>query len=691
MALWMQGRRWVIVLTAFGLVLAACGSTTSPHAATTHQHSAARQPSTSTTTPTRSGREPTAVPTSASQAGCTLGTLTATMSGRLAKSCYRIPNLPSGTYYLGIEAVPMPRGAAAEKGGFTVPSGHSEPAVDLTVSPPSAKPGETVTVSGRVSTPLSPEPGHANLCFDGCVDGLHYDGVPVHWLSSTEFQTSFVTPGGPWLERYPLRVVSPRAGSYRVGIQCLKILQACGLGHAEGSTTLTFAHSVKTVLPQIVLPADKVLPGEMIPVKGTSVLTTIIGNNQPFVDQFDIVDRLPSKTLGAGVYELPRTRSGTGTALLLSPVKLRVITPLTYQSISLKGPTAIQTSADPPIVTERGTNGVALTCSYNPQSQANAIRMLSNGKVSTVDTKGVAVLLENKGVPTSVASNESCAGLAALRTSSGKTVIAASYAINIPSQSPTFSYLPVISTNEGTTWTIIPSPVGISDTSFAGLRATQSGIRAYFSVPHHGVIAERTLNGTTWQQGGLRCPRSGPCVRFSPIANLTNCAMNGSQEAILASGDQGKSFKEPGWPSVVNACGPNELFSVHGAEYLLDDSSYYPLRRSTDGGTNWQVVSSVPTPPGVTSPGTSPLEQTSWGATALILPGSGDLLSLGQGTKSALLAPHAHQWCTIPTSIIPKNVGGAITGKHSLYFVTYSSSETSTFKDIPLTALRCSS
>jgi len=681
-----QRRAWWIILATFGLLLAACGSTTSS------QHTTAKS-TTQASSSSRSTSKPSAIPTTAAQAGCTIGELAATMSGHLTKSCYRIPNLASGTYYLGMQAELPPRGAAAVKLGFPVPSGHSGPAVSLTVSPSSVSPGASVTITGRVSTSLKPQPSHVYVCFDGCVDGLHYDGTPVHWLSSTEFQTSFVTPSGPWLERYPLRLVAPKAGSYPVAIQCLGVHRGCALAHGGGSTTVTFKRSTRAATPQLTLSKTTVLPGEMTSVKGAIALSSIIGTNEPFIFEFTVLDKLPSTVVAHGVYQLPRSGKGGGggvTSVLLSPVKFRVATPLTYQSVSLKGATNIQSSADPSIVTERGTNGVALTCS----GQTNAMRLLSNGHVSVVNTNGVIALLEQHGVTSAIAGNESCSNLAAVHTPAGKTLIAASYAIGSPNQAPNFNYLPVISADDGATWTTVPTPSGATGAIFGGLQASRSGIQAYFTVPHHAMIAETTDNGTSWTQEPLLCPRLGPCIRFSPTVNLSNCAMNGAQQSILLSTNQGRSFTQSNWPSTVNACGLNELFSVHGTEYLVDPQSSYPLRRSTDGGLYWQVVSGTPTPPGVLAPGeSSPLGQTIWSQTALVLPGSGDLLSVGSGTGSFLLAPHARHWCNIATTVIPKNVGGVATGEHSLYFVTYSNSSTSTstFASVPLTNLHCAS
>ncbi len=571
---------------------------------------------------------------------------------------------------------------------MSVPSGHSGPAVSLSVSPASVVPGARVTITGRVRTPLSPQPAHTNVCFDGCVDGLHYNGTAVHWISSTEFQTSFVTPSGPWLERYPLRLGVPKAGSYPVAIQCLGVHPACALAHGEGSTTLTFKHSVAATVPQLSLTTKTLIPGEMTPVSGTTALTSIIGTHQPFIDGFDVLKRLPSKEIAKGVYQLAQPKYGTGSFVLLGAVKFKVVTPVSYQSISLKGATNIQLSADPSIFTESGTNGVALSC----VGQNDTLEMLGNGHVTKINTAGISKLLEQAGVPSANANSAACGTeLAAVRTPTGKTLIAASYPIEIPNKAPDFAYLPVISANDGATWSVIPSPSGHSNANFAGLQTSQLHIHAYFTLNHHAEIAETTTNGTSWTQGSLLCPHFGPCVRFSPTTTLSNCAMNGAQQPIFLSTDQGREFTQSSWPSAANACATNELFSVHGTEYLIDPQSSYPLRRSVNGGVSWQVVSGIPTPPGVATTATSSLTSTSWGQTTLVIPGTGDLLSIGSGTGSSLLAPGARHWCNIATTIIPKNVGAAVAGRHNLYFVTYSSSNTSTFESIPLTSLHCAS
>ncbi|WP_276972270.1 hypothetical protein [Ferrimicrobium acidiphilum] len=675
-----QRRPWLIILVSLALLLAACGSSSSRPVTT--------NPTGQKSVPTRSKPNPPTVPTSATQAGCALGALGATMSGHLAKSCYRIPNLRSGTYYLGVEAVLSPRGTAANKEGISVPSGHSGPAVSLSVSPTSVVPGARVTITGRVSTPLSPQPAHTNVCFDGCVDGLHYNGTSVHWVSSTEFQTSFVTPSGPWLERYPLRLLAPRAGSYPISIQCLGVHRACALAHGEGSTALSFKRSVAVVVPRLSLSSKTLIPGEMTPVGGTIALTNIIGTHEPFVDQFDVLKRRPSREVARGVYQFSQPKSGTGNFVLLGAVGFKVATPVSYRSISLRGATNIQLSADPSIFTESGTNGVALSC----VGQNNTLEMLDNGHITKINTAGVSKLLEQAGVPSSNANSATCATeLAAVQTPTGKTLIAASYPIEIPNKAPDFAYLPVISANDGGTWSVIPSPQGISNANFVGLQSSQFLIHAYFTLTHHAEITETTTNGTSWTQGRMLCPHFGPCVRFSPTTTLSNCAMNGAQQPILLSTDQGREFMQSSWPSSANACATNELFSVHGTEYLIDPQSSYPLRRSTNGGVSWQVVSDIPTPPGVQATATFSLPPTSWDQTTLVIPETGDLLRIGSGTGSSLLAPRAHHWCNIATTTIPKNVGAAVTGRHNLYFVTYSSSNTSTFRSIPLASLHCAS
>jgi hypothetical protein len=464
--------------------------------------------------------------------------------------------------------------------------------------------------------------------------------------------------------------------------------EGCALAHGEGSTTLTFKRSVAVAVPQLSLTTKTLIPGEMTPVSGTTVLTSIDGTHQPFIDGFDVLNRRPSKEIAKGVYKIPRPKSGTGSFVLLGAVKFNVATPISYQSVSLKGATNIQLSADPSIFTESGTNGVALSC----VGQNDTLEMLDNGNITKINTAGISPLLEQAGEPSSSANSAACATeLAAVRTPTGKTLIAASYPIDIPNKAPDFAYPPVISANDGATWAVIPSPQGYSNANFAGLQTSQLHIQAFFTLDHHAEITETTTNGTSWSQGSLLCPHFGPCVRFSPTTTLSNCAMNGAQQPILLSTDQGRGFTQSSWPSAVSACTTNELFSVHGTEYLIDPESSYPLRRSANGGASWQVVSDIPTPPGVATTATSSLPPTSWGQTTLVVPGTGDLLSIGGGTGSSLLPSRGRHWCNIATTTIPKNVGAAVTGRHNLYFVTYSSSGTSTFKSIPLTSLHCAS
>ncbi len=672
-------RLWLLI-TAFALLLAACG----PVASKSQRHANSSIDRASVPQQRFRAIDPNAVPTSTTEAGCRYQPLGETMSAQLAKECFRTPDLPAGTYYLGVEAQLADRGAAAIRAGMPAPPTYLGPSVSLSLSPTSVRPGATVTITGHLASPISPQPSVTSICFDGCIDGLHYNGTPVHWISTSEFTTSFVTPRGPWIERSPLRLIDPSAGHYRVSIQCLVVHRGCGLGRGEGSATLTYLASAHPTTPLLSMHMTRLIPGEVTRVGGSIALTSIIGTDQPFVDQFTTVHQLPNDIVAKGVYRLAHTQKADATTVLLGVTKFQVTTPVIYSNVDLKGATNLRLTADPSIFTEAGTSGIAFSCT-GPQNQ---MQMLKGGQVTTINTTGVIHLLEQAGVPSSYAITEPCNGIAALKTSNSGTLIAASYPIAIPTKGPDLTYLPVITTNDGASWRAVPFPSGHSNAHFAGLTATAHAIHMYFTLRKHKPITEVTTDGVHWTQGGLLCPASGPCVRFSPTVAPSSCAMNGAAQAILYSTSQGKTFDQPAWPSSVNACSTNELFDVGAISYLLDPLSQFPLRRSTNGGASWEVVADIPTP----APSTlslSGLPSTALAQTTLVIPTTGDLVSIGNGGPSVLLAPHAKHWCTIPTTTIPSDVGAAVTGQHNLYLVLDSNTGSSTLTSIALTKLRC--
>ncbi|WP_298445728.1 hypothetical protein [Ferrimicrobium sp.] len=150
-----------------------------------------------------------------------------------------------------------------------------------------------------------------------------------------------------------------------------------------------------------------------------------------------------------------------------------------------------------------------------------------------INTAGIASLLEQRGVPSFLADSEPCSELAALDTPAGQTLIAASYAIEIPDQAPNFAYLPVITTNDGATWTVIPSPLEYGNATIAGFETSQFLIHAYFTFSHHTEIQETTQNGVSWPQTIMVCFFLEPCVQFSPTTNFFSCAVNGARQPIL--------------------------------------------------------------------------------------------------------------------------------------------------------------
>ncbi|NNN18453.1 MAG: hypothetical protein HKL84_01225, partial [Acidimicrobiaceae bacterium] len=113
------------------------------------------------------------------------------MNGTI-NACIRVGDLSPGDYSVGIESFGLPKGAAAAN-QLQAPTGANDgPAVQLRLSPPSGVPGTVLTVTGELKAPLQKKIGLAQLCWDGCKAGLHYQGVSLNWVNPTQFTASIV-------------------------------------------------------------------------------------------------------------------------------------------------------------------------------------------------------------------------------------------------------------------------------------------------------------------------------------------------------------------------------------------------------------------------------------------------------------------------------------------------------------------
>ena len=152
--------------------------------------------------------------------------------------CVQVPDVPGGTYHLawvGYLSQLVGRTTAA-----AVPTGSTgaSPAILLSATPRSVLPGQTVTLTGTLRRPQKiNKDAYVSFCWGGCPGGLKYY-VPADWLSASTFSARITAPDAPWAQTAPDQVVSPVAGDYEVGVQCVELIRACGLGRAEGEAVV---------------------------------------------------------------------------------------------------------------------------------------------------------------------------------------------------------------------------------------------------------------------------------------------------------------------------------------------------------------------------------------------------------------------------------------------------------------------
>jgi photosystem II stability/assembly factor-like uncharacterized protein len=232
----------------------------------------------------------------------------------------------------------------------------------------------------------------------------------------------------------------------------------------------------------------------------------------------------------------------------------------------------------------------------------------------------------------------------------GTAVVVAAFVVAPDGEAPPTADVALLTTNDGQTWAPLPAPPGTDPTAFGGFRVQGQDLEALFSAATTGVGPPQPLvetspdGGHTWQTTGLSCPTEGPCVTLGAYAP-GNCAMSGTNQAVVRSTNRGHSWTQIGWPATVNACAPAELVATSPhIDILVASASPYTLTRSIDSGTAWSDIG-LPALPGE-DVGAGP----GFGPGGIILLPDGALLSTGEqgsGTKWELLRPGATAWCSV--------------------------------------------
>ena len=630
-----------MAMALLGLLASACGSPAS----------------TASTTTTAPAPVAAVLTTSFVAAGCTggSGAITQAMDGRIT-ACLRTGALSAGAYHISLQQIIGGKGTIP---GTTAPKAN---AVKLSLSPASGPPGTTVTITGTMGSPPRPLPQYVNFCWDGCSDGLQYEGIPLHWTGSDTFDAKLVVPAAPWVESNPARVITPRQAEFSIGVSCVVAFKGCGLGGAEGTARFKMTGTKKLAwCPSAANCASlgagpaQVLPGQIVKVQGYAPLVSVIGSDQPFAYQLQVT---PGQPAGSTVKLKTFAKGGTEAFFGQAPIRIRPAP--TFASLGTLSPGST-TLAGPGAFTADPTDP-------NRVFWCSGGQLGETGRTGTqlIPTQAATKVLASLGYGFMGASSPRCAAIAPLPLPPGTLpAVAAAFTVAVDNSAPPVYDVALYTIDGGATWTPVPPPQGDARTAFGGFRFAGTTLQALYQsgggfvngAPPAVATSEMKSTEAGWQSGSFTCPAGGPCATLGPYSP-GNCAMNGTSQLVLYSAGQGAGWLTPAWPQQLDACASAEVTSIGGQRLLaIASESSYPVRLSTDGGHTWSYVALPPLPRSVVGAGGG----TGFGVDAgqLILLPSGGLLAYGVGqpqSRSLLLAPGKSAWCQVPSSVpLPTN------------------------------------
>ena len=404
------------------------------------------------------------------------GDLSQSMNGKFT-GCLRVPVVPAGTYYVSLEDV-LDRATATTP--TTSANGRSTggPTVSLSVSPPSADPGQWVTVTGRLVRPLGERTQNANFCWDGCPNGLVYSGVGLNWSSPTAFSARLVLPAAPWVEMSTslhARLVSPLPGRYPLSVQCLEIAKGCGLGSPEGQTTVRLLAAAPYTCTSVAgcgsidASPEAVPPGSVVEFTGYSPLESVIGARYPFAFQL-VAGPTKQGPSGAVIEALHNGVKGL-LQLMVGPAPVKVLPALAFASLGSYRPLADLTSGDDPISANPVQPGYVGWCAEG------YVGVQGPSGTYHASVKGALASITRTGVYQKPFLQE-CNDLAL--SQNGQSIFAA-FDVMPVNEGPMVAGVAAFSTNGGRSWALVPVPSGAKPTSFGGFRYAAGGVL----VPSH--------------------------------------------------------------------------------------------------------------------------------------------------------------------------------------------------------------
>ncbi len=677
------------------LVLSACGQTTP-----------AAKIKTTITTP------PIVQHTSYSGAGCSKGDFgnygtSQSMTGAIS-SCLRVGAVSSGLYSIVMNQIPISKGPAVAARGLKGPTGSTVgPPVNLSLSPSSGKPGTKVVVTGILSSPLSREITHGNLCWDSCRRGLQYSGVNLKWMNPTTFETTMVVPGAPWISADPVKISPLISGDYPISIQCLGVLKGCGLGGSEGSASFHLSVPKGSTpwcrtLPNCAFLSTSpgvAFPGDVIKVTGYAPLLSVIGSDHPFVFQLNVNPGAPK---GREVKIETKANAkgsikGSITDLYFGHAQLKVQPPPTFASLGKLNPTALVPGGLSQISSDPTNPGQVDWCSQG------TINLVGPGGTKTISTAPVGALLKQLGfgLTGTPGSPANCMAVASNGAGVTPNVVAAAFSVAPQKYAPPVAEVALLTKNGGATWQPVPVPKGASMDGFGGFRYQGGSLEVLFRRDYSAPMALSTYanplveatgdGGSSWGVQNLSCPKTGPCVTFGLFTDGNCAGAIGSNQALIYSTDNGQSWIQPSWPQIVRTCSQSQLAALpNGQELFVESESQYLLRLSSNGGKTWTDVS-VPLLQGM-QPGYG---FGRGGANLLMLP-EGSLLVTGQHGSShnwELLQSRATKWCRVaglPRGVQRSAIYGSVYVIGSkLWWLTASNNPAPSVNQLNISDLHC--
>jgi hypothetical protein len=603
--------------------------------------------------PTTVAAAPDRAPTTFAAAGCprSFGEVVQTMSGRIS-GCLRIEPTAAGPHTVTVAQVPdlpvkLPPALKRKLGALHKTPPPHEPAAILTLSPSSGAPGTVVTVTARLRARLPRRQLYPDICWDGCALGLDYGAVAIHRITAREFRSRFVVPAAPWVQGGPVRIVAPLSGSYEVGLQCLEVQRGCASAKPEGVAMFSlragrrpaWCPSQARCAALHVTPVTG-MPGDVVKLTGYAPLVSITGADRPSVFGFGVRrgrPHGPAVSFHVGNGELNADFGQAALSIQAPPsfASLRDTTPIAQTADAL--PVIGANPADPSTVAWCDRGAVQLVTADGVQQ-------------TTIPTAATAPVLAGLGYQPPTGPPVPCSGVGLIDSTAGTLAgVVAAFPAAPSVGGPPFYDVPLVTYDGGRTWSAVPVPSGSSLDGFGGFRYKGGALQAVFASLSRGgtkaypafgprVLSELSTGAGSWSQQPLGCPPAGPCTELAPYLP-GNCAMNGVQQALLRSTDDGRRFTEPELPNPLQACADGGVYatSAHD-ELLLDTISPYPVLRSSDGGASWHDIG-VPR---------AAAQQQFAGPGGLSLLSDGSLLRSGSGGWQ-LLRHGARRWCRLRT------------------------------------------